>query len=258
MNNIIHGDCLDVMKKIPDGIIDMVLCDLPYQTTSCKWDQMIPLDLLWEQYKRIIKDNRAIVLTSTQPFTTDLINSNREWFKYEWIWYKNFGANFVQAKRQPLKYHENILVFSKSQHFYNPIFEEYSDSFKKSFESKEGHVRTREYKSDYIYKIKPKDQVYSLKRGRYPISVRQIKGVHRANNTRLHPSQKPLELFEYLIKTYTNEGDLILDNCIGSGTTAIAALNINRNFIGIEKEEKYVEIARQRIKETLISGQEGK
>ncbi|MCK9268783.1 MAG: site-specific DNA-methyltransferase [Alkaliphilus sp.] len=235
INKSYHGDCLELMKDIDDKSIDMILCDLPYGTTACKWDVIIPFEPLWEQYNRIIKDNGAIVLTASQPFTSALVMSNVKNFKYEWIWEKEQGVNFQLCKYQPLKIHENILVFSKSKTLYNPqglvkINKQKSNKFKGG---NLGHNSSEQLRGNYT-------QEYC----NYPKSIQKI------NRDRgLHPTQKPVALFEYLIKTYTNEGDLVLDNCAGSGTTAIAAINTNRNYILMEKEEKYCEIIRKRISE---------
>ena len=230
-------DCLEGMKYIDDKSIDMILCDLPYGTTACKWDTIIPFEPLWEQYERIIKDNGAIVLTASQPFTSLLVISNLKWFKYEWIWEKDAGSNFATVKYQPMKEHENILVFGKGKIKYYPI--------------KQERVGQRKGKKTVSFYSGRKNSVYGDMKGlgkfevselRYPRSIQRFK-----RERGLHPTQKPVALCEYLIKTYTQEGELVLDNCIGSGTTAIAALNTGRFFIGIEKEPKYVEIARERI-----------
>jgi len=231
VNQIIHGDCLKIMPLLPDKSIDMILCDLPYGTTACKWDNIIPFKPLWEQYERIIKDNGAIVLTASQPFTTVLINSNIKRFRYSWVWEKEQGVNFLMAKRQPLKVHEDICVFSKKQTVYYPQMTEGKPYISGKGDS--GEVTGR------VKKVQTKNNGT-----RYPKSVIRFK-----RETGLHPTQKPVALFEYLIKTYTQPGEIVLDNCIGSGTTAIAALNTGRFFIGIEKEEKYVEMARKRIAE---------
>ena len=239
LNQIIEGDCLEVMKEIPDKSIDMILCDLPYGTTACKWDTIIPFEPLWEQYERIIKDNGAIVLFGSQPFTSELIHSNLKMFKYEWIWDKVNPSGFQIAKYQPLKQHENILVFGKNKINYYPI-KIPRDKIKKS----------RHYGKSS--ESNPLAYVDNINREYSDYNPKSIITVSNANRKgRLHPTQKPVALFEYLIKTYTNEGEIVLDNCIGSGTTAIAALNTGRFFIGIEKEEKYVEIARKRIDEHM-------
>ncbi len=236
---VIEGDCLDIMTRIQDKSIDMILCDLPYGTTACKWDTIIPFEPLWEQYKRIIKNNGAIVLTASQPFTSIAVMSNLEMFRLEWIWEKNAGSNFATLKYQPMKEHENVLVFSKSTTKYNAQMQERAESGK-------SRVKT---------KVKPnsnaKEGVYGdIKEGTHKMmgELRYPRSIQKFNRERgLHPTQKPVALFEYLIKTYTNEGDLVLDNCAGSGTTGVACKNINRNFILIEKEPAYVEIINKRL-----------
>jgi len=245
-----QGDCLVEMDKIEDKSVDMILCDLPYGTTACKWDSIIPFEPMWEQYNRIAKDNAAIVLTASQPFTSALIMSNIKNFRYEWIWEKNFSGGFILAKKQPMKYHENILVFYKAQPTYNPIFEQYADTTKNRFKNN-GKVNSSKLQSaNYVNEIqgikRVQDEV-KLDRGAYPKSVQKIKGVPNCNGGRLHPTEKPVELMEYLIKTYTNEGDTVLDNCMGSGTTGVACKKTGRHFIGIEKDEKYFEIAVSRV-----------
>ncbi len=230
---LIQGDCLEKMKDIPDKSIDMILCDLPYGTTACKWDTIIPFEPLWEQYERVTKDNGAIVLTASQPFTTVLINSNIKRFRYSWTWEKEQGVNFLMAKKQPLKVHEDICVFSKKQTVYNPQMTEGKPYISGKGDS--GEVTGR------VKKVQTKNNGT-----RYPRSVIQFK-----RETGLHPTQKPVALFEYLIKTYTNEGDLVLDNCMGSGTTGVACKNLNRNFIGIELDPEYFKIAEKRINENL-------
>jgi site-specific DNA-methyltransferase (adenine-specific) len=252
-NRILLGDCLKVMEKIPDKSIDMILCDLPYGTTACKWDTIIDLDKLWEQYKRIIKDHCAIVLTASQPFTSVLVISNLKWFKYEWIWEKAAGSNFATVKYQPMKEHENILIFGNGRLNYYPIMQERKGSCKgKIPDYSNVHSESSDKKGD-VYNSISRDRdgrIYGKLRN--PSSV-QFFNNRIPSDRSLHPTQKPVALFEYLIKTYTNEGDLILDNCIGSGTTAIACLKNNRRFIGIEKEIEYVKIAKQRIKDYLES-----
>jgi len=250
LNKIYNEDCLEGMKRIPDKSVDMILCDLPYGTTACKWDTIIPFEPLWEQYERVIKDDGAIVLTASQPFTTALIASNMKNFCYSWVWDKKFGANFVQAKRQPLKTHEDVVVFSKSGKMpaYNPQMVEREVPYVKSstnYENTKSKAipirstpRSEEYANSKI--------VYSLKfpTSQISFSVRVGRG--------LHPTQKPVALFEYLINTYTREGETILDNCMGSGTTAIASINTNRNFIGFELDETYYDLANERIAKHLI------
>ena len=313
---ILLGDCLELMKDIPNGSIDMILCDLPYGTTACKWDTIIPLDKLWKEYRRIISPKGSIILTASQPFTTILTASNLSWFCYSWIWQKEAGSNFLSAKYMPLKVHEDILVFSSSndlgtneelrQYFY-------AEKVKGGFTNKQvnemlgyattgsgmaGHYFKKDKeqfvipnKKDYEklqatgYFQKPYEEVeelysnglnkktynpqmrlgkkYTAKQGRgsevygnkdnavttvnngerYPITVLEF----ARDKDKYHPTQKPIALFEFLVKTYTNEGDLVLDNCAGSGTTAIACLNTNRQFIVMEKEQKYYDIILKRV-----------
>lgn len=240
INSIIHGDCLEVMKDIPDKSIDMILCDLPYGLTSNKWDSVISLDNLWNQYKRIIKENGIIALTASQPFTSTLVTSNPEMYKHEWIWYKNRGSNFANTVREPMKEHESVLIFSNGGWTYNKQMEPRSGTglkraqYKFNFRTKSENYRDFEDKEDV-----------ALPELRVPSSVQFF-----ICETGLHPTQKPVALFEYLIKTYTNEGDLVLDNCIGSGTTAVACIRTNRNYIGIELDETYHQIACDRVAKT--------
>ena len=233
---LIQGDCLEKMKDIPDGSIDMILCDLPYGTTACKWDTIIPFEPLWEQYKRIIKDNGAIVLTASQPFTSALVMSNIKMFKYCWVWNKAKAANYVNAKKQPLKIHEDIAVFCKGNN-YNP------QKTIGKFRKKGGYTVNREV-------AVAQNPTVSFNDTYYPKSILNFSVAGNKDST-LHPTQKPVALFEYLIKTYTNEGDLVLDNCMGSGTTGVACKNLNRNFIGIELDPDYFKIAEKRINENL-------
>lgn len=239
---ILLGDCLELMKDIPNGSIDMILCDLPYGTTACKWDTIIPFDKLWEQYERLIKPNGAIVLTASQPFTSALVMSNPKMFKYEWIWKKTRYSGNLNATRMPLKAHENILVFAKGKAPYYPI----KTNAPEHLIDKRKNINPSIVKDGGAYNgskgfvnIRKKDDGT-----RYPTTVQEFKN---PNNNSLHPTQKPTELFRYLIKTYTNENDLILDNCAGSGTTAIACLEENRQFIVMEKEQKYYDIILKRV-----------
>ena len=240
INQVYQGDCLEVMKGIPDKSIDMILCDLPYGTTACKWDTIIPFEPLWEQYKRIIKDNGAIVLTASQPFTSALVMSNPDMFKYCWYWDKEVGSSSLLAKIQPLRSMEDICVFYKKQSTYNPQME---------LRKKENYRPLPKKNGSEIYNINPKIIDYNNGKYIYPKSRIVINGKGKELNSKykLHPTQKPVALFEYLIKTYTNEGDLVLDNCAGSGTTGVACINLNRKYILIEKEPKYVEIINNRI-----------
>jgi site-specific DNA-methyltransferase (adenine-specific) len=246
---LIHGDCLKEMFDIPDNSVDMVCCDMPYGTTACKWDTVLPLDMLWYHYKRICKDNAAIVLNASQPFTTTLINSNLKVFAFAWVWDKKFGANFVQAKRQPIKNHEDICVFTltgKQPKYYPQMIKRVAPIYKGGNKQTEAIPITQTNSAIAFGKSKKE---YSHK---FPIS--QITFNCREGRG-LHPTQKPVALIEYLIKTYTNEGDTVLDNCMGSGTTGVACKNLNRDFIGIELNEKYFEIAKQRIEGTQYNQQ---
>ena len=227
------GDCLELMKDISDKSIDMILCDLPYGTTRNKWDSIIPLDKLWEQYERIIKDNGVIVLFSQMPFTAELTHSNLKLFKYEWIWEKDNGTGFLNAKKMPLKIHENILIFYKKLPIYNP---QMRTGFK-PYKCKQGRHSTN-------YGLYEQGHITESNGERYPIDIIEFK-----KDSGLHPTQKPVALLEYLIKTYTNEGETVLDNCMGSGSTGVACKNLNRNFIGIELDENYFNIAKERINE---------
>ena len=228
INNIYNGDCLELMKEIPIGSIDMILCDLPYGTTACKWDTIIPFEPLWAQYKRIIKDNGAIVLFGSQPFTSALVMSNPKWFKYEWIWEKDKCSNFMLAKVNPLKAHENIVVFGKGKVNYYP---QKTEGHKKA-----NFTNANQLKQSELYTIKPIGKHGHT--DRYPRSVQKV-NTHNSAWGQLHPTQKPIALFEYLVNTYTNEGETVLDNCSGSGTTAIACINTNRNYICMEKDYEY-------------------
>lgn len=239
LNNVTQGDCLEVMREIPDKSVDMILCDLPYGTTACKWDAVIPFVELWAEYERVIKDNGAIVLTAQTPFDKVLGASNLKLLRYEWLWIKEQGTGNLNANKMPLKQHENILVFYKKLPTYNPQMTEGKP-----------YKIVRQYNDNAVFgKTGTKDGYETVNEGkRFPTSPlyfkRELKG-------RYHPTQKPVALFEYLIKTYTNEGEIVLDNCLGSGTTAIAAINTNRQFIGIERESEYVAIANQRITDAI-------
>ena len=241
INEIYQGDCLELMKQIIDNSVDMILCDLPYGVTARnKWDIIIPFDKLWKQYERIIKDGGAIVLTATQPFASQVVMSNPNLFKYEWIWEKPNGQGFLNAKKQPLRNHEQVLIFYKQQCTYNPQF-----TIGKPYKCKQGKHGT-----NYGERGKGVNEVITINDGkRYPKTVQ----LFNYDKSKEHPTQKPIALFEYLIKTYSNEDDLVLDNCIGSGTTAIACKNLNRNFIGIEKEQNYVDIANKRLAQESLN-----
>ena len=237
------GDCLERMKEIEEGGVDMVLTDPPYGTTACKWDSIIPLEPMWEQLKRVIKPNGAIVMTASQPFTTTLIASNMKMFKYEWIWEKNRGSNFATVKYQPMKEHENILIFCEGKTTYNQIKEERADGGKSRANYQINASNTG--KRDGYGNITGVDSGFIDKNLRCPRSVQKFN-----TEVGLHPTQKPVALMAYLIKTYTNEGEAVLDFTMGSGTTGVACANLDRNFIGIEKDAEYFEIAKKRIEET--------
>ena len=239
LNKIYNEDCLEGMKRIDDKSIDMILCDLPYGTTQNKWDSVIPLDELWKEYKRIIKDNGVIVLTSQGIFTAKLMLSNEKWFKYKLVWVKSKATNFLNAKKQPLRKHEDICVFYNKQPQYNPQMTE-GEPYDKG-------VRKNQLTGSYG----DFNPVHVKSEGmRYPTDVVYFKTAESEGKV-YHSTQKPVALFEYLIKTYTDEGEIVLDNCIGSGTTAVACLNTNRNFIGFEREEKYYNIANKRIEKYM-------
>ena len=233
------GDCLERMKEIPDESIDMILCDLPYGTTACKWDTIIPFEPLWEQYKRIIKDNGAIVLFGSQPFTSVLVMSNLKWFKYEWVWNKKLAGNGILAKIQPLKIHENIIVFSNGKLRYNP-------------QMTKGRLRKKMFngvgKTEILQTLSECKETFNDEY--YPVSIQDF-SIAGSRINRLHPTQKPVPLLEYLIRTYTNENDLVLDNTMGSGSTGVACVNTNRKFIGIELNEKYYDISCKRITDAI-------
>jgi site-specific DNA-methyltransferase (adenine-specific) len=239
-SEVLQGDCLELMKDIPDGSVDMILADLPYGTTACKWDTIIPFEPLWEQYKRIIKPNGAIVMTASQPFTTTLISSNIKMFKYCWYWDKEVGSGSLLAKIQPLRSMEDICVFYKKQPIYNPQME---------IRKKENYRPLPKKNGSEIYNINPQVIDYNNGEYIYPKSRIVINGKGKELNSKykVHPTQKPVALMEYLIKTYTDEGDLVLDNVAGSGTTGVAAMNTNRNFILMEQEPEYVEIIKKRL-----------
>ncbi|MFI9938500.1 DNA-methyltransferase [Acinetobacter baumannii] len=228
------GDCLERMKEIEAGTVDMILCDLPYGTTCCSWDAVIPFEPLWEQYERVIKENGAIVLFAAQPFTAVLATSNLKLFRYEWIWEKPAATGFFNAQFQPLRAHENILVFYKAKPTFNPM---------KTFGHERKTAKRKDIGSEHYGKqvnIKSYDSTE-----RYPRSVQLFSSDKQKAN--FHPTQKPVALCEYLIRTYTNEGEIVLDNTMGSGTTGVACVNTGRSFIGIEQEQKYFEIAQERI-----------
>ena len=234
--NLMQGDCLERMKEIPDGSVDMVLTDPPYGTTACKWDTVIDLPLMWEQLKRVIKPNGAIVMTACQPFTSALVMSNPEMFKYCWVWEKSLFTNFAMVKKQPAKKHEDIVVFYNKQ----PVF--YPQMVKGTPYTDKERSRTFGVINDAM----PKKKAIKNTGTRYPSSVQKFSN---GNNGNIHPTQKPVALMEYLIRTYTNEGETVLDFTMGSGTTGVAAKNLGRKFIGIELDQGYFDIAVKRIGE---------
>ena len=238
LNTIYNEECIDGMKRITDGSVDMILCDLPYGTTRNKWDEIIPFDLLWAQYNRVIKDNGAIVLTAQTPFDKVLGSSNIKNLKYEWIWRKENGTGFLNAKKMPLKDHENVLVFYKKLPTYNP---QMRTGFKPYIKKGGGGGGGGGGGSS---NYNPYKDVATVSDGeRFPLTSLMFK----RDKDKIHPTQKPVALFEYLIKTYTNEGEIVLDNCMGSGTTAIACMNTNRNFIGFELDKEYYDKSIERI-----------
>lgn len=242
-----NGDCLIEMNNIPDKSVDCIICDLPYGTTACVWDIIIPFEELWKHYNRIIKDNGAIVLFGSQPFTSKLICSNMEMFKYSLVWNKNKCGSPGLAKIRPMKVHEDICIFCKSVEIYNPQMEEGEPYFRKR------SGKTRANNMGYGFANSDKDIINEGVR--YPKSILNFSRDFSAQQ-QVHPTQKPIPLLEYLIKTYSNEGDTVLDNTMGSGSTGVAAVNVDRNFIGIEKNEEYFDIASNRIKEALSKQKE--
>lgn len=234
LNEIIHGDCLEVMKGIPADSVDMILCDLPYEKTQNDWDKAIPFLPLWQQYERVIKESGVIVLTAQQPFTSMLIMSNLQFFKYIMVWDKRLGTGFLNANKMPLSVHEDICIFSKSSngnYTYNPQMRKGKMRNKKT-----GHTSSN-YGS--FERLERTNDIY------YPTTIIDV---YAKQEGKEHPTQKPVELFRYLIETYSNAGDIVLDNCIGSGTTAVAALSCDRKFIGIEQKKEYVDTSRERLK----------
>ena len=240
---LFNGDCLEVMKDIPDNSVDAIITDPPYGTTACKWDSIIPFDLMWTQLNRVIKPNGAIVLFGSEPFSSALRMSNIKNYKYDWVWKKNYPTGMAFAKYQPMRVIENIIVFSNNKTIYNPQLRDCSDSVKKQW--KDG--QKMELPSQVgVYSEHMINKAHIVRHKVNPINYIDIKCVNRATGT-LHPTQKPVALMEYLIKTYTNEGETVLDFTMGSGTTGVACVNLGRNFIGIEKDGKYFGIARERI-----------
>ena len=251
MFEIYNEDCLEGMKRIESGSVDMILTDLPYGTTDCAFDKRIPFEPMWEQFKRVTKRNAAIVLFSQMPFGAELIMSNRKMFRYEWIWEKALGVGFLNAKKMPLRCHENILVFYQALPTYNPQFTK-DKPYEKHNLSGAGRRcylnRKQENSKSYDGRRYPRDVM------KYIQPIAQVGNDERA---KIHPQQKPVSLLEYLIKTYTNEGELVLDATMGSGSTGVAAVNTGRKFIGFEIEKEFYDIAKKRIDEALAKKQQG-
>lgn len=231
MIELMQGNCLELMSELPDSSVDMIMCDLPYGTTACKWDSILPFDKLWKQYRRIAKEKAAIVLTASQPFTTMLAASNLGMFRYTWVWEKTRPTGFQNANKMPMRSHEDVLVFFKKRGTYNPQGLQDCGSVNRRGSPGENWQRNPNVVNEYKQE----------KRG-YPRTV-----IKFASEGGFHPTQKPVSLMEYLIRTYTNEGDVVLDNCMGSGTTGVACINTGRRFIGMELDPTYFEVARKRI-----------
>ena len=234
------GDCLEVMADLPAGSIDLILTDLPYGVTSCRWDSVIPFEPLWAHYKRLLKPRGAVVLTASQPFTSALVMSNPKWFRYCQVWEKTLATNFMWAKKIPQKKHEDIAVFYAKQPTYNPQMQPGSPY---------AEGRTDRRSGQEPCGVTTSRAAIANVGTRYPSSVIRFSN---SNHGLVHPTQKPVPLMEYLVKTYSNEGETVLDSCMGSGTTGVACLNTGRNFIGIEKDPGYFAIAQQRTSETLV------
>lgn len=233
------GDCLEVMKSIPDGSVDLILCDLPYGTTRNKWDSIIPFDALWEHYWRVLKPHGAVILTAAQPFTSALVMSQPGAFKYQWVWEKTQAVGHLNAWKQPMRKHEDICVFYRKQPTYNP---QIVDKPKENIRPQTSRTKTTSNYGEHgldVFKCPPDKSM--------PSSVLKFANAQKT----VHPTQKPVTLMEYLIRTYTNEGDTVLDNCMGSGTTGIACMNTGRRFIGIEMDEGYFNIAKERIESAI-------
>ncbi len=241
---LFQGDCLSVMPQIADGSVDLILCDLPYGATACKWDVPIPFEPLWDQYRRIIKPNGVIALTASQPFTAAVVMSNREWFRHEWVWIKNRGSNFANTVREPMKEHESVLIFSPGKWTYNKQMQPRTGG---GVDRVKYLIKGGENSENY----RPFGPQAALMRDelRVPSSWQKFN-----TEVGLHPTQKPVALMEYLIRTYTNPRETVLDNCMGSGTTGVACLNTGRLFIGIELDPHYFGVAHARIREAAMPG----
>ena len=237
---LLQGDCLELMKQVPDKSIDLILCDLPYGTTQNKWDTVIPFDKLWTQYNRIIKDNGAILLFAQGKFYVNLVSSNMKMFRYDLVWDKELVSGFLNAKRMPLRRHEQVAVFYKHLPTYNPQFTQGKPLHSKGTAYKEKELTNNNY-GDFS----TTDDNRAGSTEKYPTSIMKFQKPHPS--VCVHPTEKPVALLEYLVKTYTNEGDTVLDNCMGSGSTGVACQNTNREFIGMELDEKYYKIACERL-----------
>ena len=239
-STLVNADCFDVFPFIEDKSIDAIICDLPYGTTACKWDSVIPFEPLWKHYERVIKNNGAIVLTASQPFTSALVMSKPKMFKYEWIWEKSKASNFLLAKKQPLKAHENVLVFANGTPNYYPQKTQGKPYYRGGVKEKHDNPEVSNNIPNYHSHIRKSEDGMRLPRSVQYFTTAEFDG-------KFHPTQKPIALFEYLVNTYTNEGETVLDNCMGSGTTGLACLKTNRQFIGIEKEKQYYDVAVRRL-----------
>ena len=239
-----HGDCLHLMKNIPNESINLVLCDLPYGTTACSWDAVIPFDRLWIEYKRILTPYSAVVLFGSQPFTTIMIASNMSWFKYEWVWAKNRPTNFAHAKNKPMRKHENICVFSEGTTVHASQSAARMNYFPQGLKPiRQKHERSEKENTDVCFSKRKSHGVFVRESTGYPHSILEFS----TQQLGIHPTAKPVLLLEYLIKTYTRIGETVLDNCMGSGSAGIAALNTQRGFVGIEKDNHYFDVAEKRI-----------
>lgn len=250
---LFHGDCLEIMPQLPDGSCDCIICDMPYSTTACKWDVQMPLAPLWEQYERLIRDDGAIALFATQPFTTTLIASKMDWFRYMWYWRKGQGSNFQLANIQPLRVVEDICIFSKakSANGANPTLRYFPILKPRAVPSHNGgglHTVSLLNRNNM-------KQIHKTYYTHHPTNVLEYKRVY--GREKVHPTQKPVDLLSYLIRTYTREGETVLDNCMGSGSTGVACVETGRNFIGIEKSETFFNIAKERIERRQKQGVQG-
>lgn len=243
--SLLFGDCLEVLPTLPSNSVDMVLCDLPYGTTQNRWDAVIPFIPLWNQYLRVGKETAAFVFTASQPFTSALVMSNPKLFRHEWVWIKNRGSNFANTVREPFKEHETIAVFSRGKWTYNKQMQERTGGGKALVGKRVGTGQRQREGSGTFNSFEPIEALPEL---RVPSSWQKFN-----TEVGLHPTQKPVSLMEYLVKTYTNPGDTVLDSCMGSGTTGVACIRTGRQFVGIEKDQAYFDIASRRIEESKVS-----